>query len=219
MVLRSFERRLERLVEGVFARAFRTGLRPVELGRRLTREMDAGVTVGLGGGSVAPNHFTVRLSPTDSEHLAGVKQSLERELGEAAREHAHDEGYRFMGPVNVELYQDDRLSTGRFEVHAELREAEGGAGFGSLVDVDGTRHELTGTSVVIGRLPECDLQIAAPNVSRRHAELRAIEGSWVIFDLESMNGVTVNDHQVREQRLVDGDDVAIGAHVFRFDAS
>ena len=62
MGLQQFERRLERLVEGVFAKAFRSGLQPVELGRRLAREMDLHRTVGIRG-TISPNHFDIALAP------------------------------------------------------------------------------------------------------------------------------------------------------------
>ena len=69
MGLQRFERGLERLVEGVFAKAFRSGLQPVELGRRLAREMDLRRSVGVNG-MVAPNHYEIALSPVDAERFA-----------------------------------------------------------------------------------------------------------------------------------------------------
>ena len=101
MGLKGFERRLERLVEGVFARAFKSSLRPVELGRRLVREMDDQRTVNVQGGTAAPNDFTVTLGPDDHAQFAEIEESLTRELSEAARTHAREEGYVFMGPVEV----------------------------------------------------------------------------------------------------------------------
>src|SRR4051812_31062080 len=71
MGIRGFERRLERMVEGAFARAFKSGLRPVELGRRLVREMDDNRSIGVRGGTVVPNHFTVALSHEDLEQFEG----------------------------------------------------------------------------------------------------------------------------------------------------
>src|SRR3546814_2964348 len=87
---RGFERRLERMVEGAFARAFKSGLRPVELGRRMIREMDDHRSVGVRGDTVVPNSFTVALSTSDLEQFEGVQDSLARELADAAREHARD---------------------------------------------------------------------------------------------------------------------------------
>src|SRR5947209_15804445 len=102
MGLKQFEQRLERLVEGVFAKTFRSGLEPVELGRRMTREMDLSRIVGVNG-MVAPNRFEVSLSPTDCKRFDSFAEALTRELSEAVREHARDEGYGFVGPVQVEL--------------------------------------------------------------------------------------------------------------------
>src|SRR5919112_158242 len=101
MGLKGFERRLERLVEGAFARAFKSSPRPVELGRRLVREMDDQRTVGVRGQTAVPNHFTITLAPDDYDDLSGVEGSLSRELTEAARTHAREEGYVFMGPAEV----------------------------------------------------------------------------------------------------------------------
>ena len=84
MALQEFERRLERLVEGVFAKAFRRGLTPIEVGRRLTREMDANRTLGVRG-TIAPNHFTFELAPSDLERFEGFKDALIRDLANAAR--------------------------------------------------------------------------------------------------------------------------------------
>src|SRR5947209_9535260 len=115
MGLQQFERRLERLVEGAFAKAFRSGLQPVEIGRRLTREMDLQRTVGVHG-LIVPNRFTVAVSPTDLEHFKSFSDALVRELSEAVREHARDEGYHFVGPVEVDLESDPGLGQGEFLV-------------------------------------------------------------------------------------------------------
>ena len=166
MGLQSFERRLERLVEGVFAKAFRSGLQPVELGRRLTREMDARRAVGVRG-VMAPNVFTFALAPADMERVNPFLEALARELADAAREHARDEGYRFVGPVEVELQEDPTLTPGIFLVSSELKEAEGGAAVGALVLADGERVPVGDEPLTIGRLAECDVVLAEDSVSRR----------------------------------------------------
>jgi len=137
--LKGFERRLERLVEGVFARAFKSSLRPVELGRRLVREMDDQRTVNVKGQVAAPNDFSVTLGPDDHEQFAEIEESLTRELSEAARSHARDEGYVFMGPVEVHLNLDPELRTGSFGLSARFKEGVGGTAGGSLVLPDGKR--------------------------------------------------------------------------------
>jgi hypothetical protein len=219
MGIRGFERRLERLVEGAFARAFKSGLRPVELGRRLVREMDDNRSVGVRGGTVVPNAFTVALSASDLDQFEDVRDTLARELGDAAREHARDEGYAFMGPVTVDLVEDERLHTGAFQITGRMAEGDGGAGAGSIVLPSGDRFSLTDSVITIGRHPDSNLVLADPNVSRHHAEIRPQGDSFAVVDLGSTNGTRVNGVRVDTQVLQDGDEVAFGNTRMRFEAS
>ncbi len=218
MGLKQFEQRLERLVEGSFAKMFRHGLEPVELGRRLTREMDMERVVGVNG-RVTPNHFQVSLSQDDCKRFDSVSEALTRELAEAVREHARDEGYSFMGPVSVQLAEDPALGKGEFLVASEMLESPGGAAVGSLALGDGSRVVIGEETISIGRLPECDIAVSDPNVSRRHAEVRRQGNDFVVVDLGSTNGTKVNGAGVQERRLVDGDDITVGGTHIRFEAS
>jgi hypothetical protein len=219
MGIRGFERRLERLVEGAFARAFKSGLRPVELGRRLVREMDDNRSVSVRGDTLVPNSFTVALSPSDLEQFEDVQDSLCRELADAAREHAHDEGYSFMGPIEVTLQEDDRLHTGGFHITGRLVEGQGGSGAGSIVLPSGHRFTLTESIITIGRHPDSNLVLADPNVSRNHAEIRPQGDRYVVVDLGSTNGSRVNGVRVGTQILNDGDEIQFGNTRMRFEAS
>jgi hypothetical protein len=213
MGLQQFEQRLERLVEGVFAKAFRSGLQPVELGRRLVREMDLHRTVGVRG-LLAPNHFTISVSAADREHLAPIEQTLVHELVDAAREHARAEQYRFAGPVRVEMVTGPALGKGSFRILSEM--VEGGP-TASLVMADGTRIGVGDESVTLGRAPDCTVVLADPTVSKRHAELRRDGQNVRLTDLGSTNGTKVNGTGVRDWTLADGDEIRIGATVMRFE--
>lgn len=219
MVLRNFERRLERIVEGVFSRAFKSGLRPIEIGRRVTREMDDTRSVGVRGGTVVANHFTVNLSQQDADEFAEVTDTMQRELADLAREHAREEGYTFMGPVEILFHVDPKMRIGAFSVEARLREGDGGAGAGSIVLPSGERFVLGDTIVTIGRLPESVLVLEDPNVSRQHAEIRPSGNGFVLADLGSTNGSKVNGIKVSERVLQDGDELTFGSTSFRFEAS
>jgi len=219
VVLRSFERRLERLVEGVFARAFRSGLTPVELGRRLVREADDHRKVGVNGKVVVPNHFVVQLAREDAATFEGVQDALAAELCDALREHAREEGYSFMGPVRVELLPDDQLRPGTAEVEARLRQGEGGVGAGSVLLPTGQRVTLGEQVVRIGRLPDCGVQLADTNVSRHHAEIRPAGEGFVVTDLGSTNGTKVNGVRVGERLLRDADEITVGTTKLVFHAS
>ena len=218
MGLRQFEQRLERLVEGVFAKTFRSGLEPVEIARRLTRDMDLHRVIGVNG-MIAPNLYEVAISPADYQKLETYVQALNRELAEAVREHARDEGYGFVGPVHVELVVDESLGTGEFLIASQMQEAPGGAAVGSLSLDDGRRLPIGEDPISIGRLPECDIVLSDPNVSRRHAEVRRRGNDFIVVDLGSTNGTRVNGAGVKERQLVDGDEISLGSTRIRFEAS
>lgn len=207
------------MVEGTFSRLFRSGLRPVEIGRKLVREMDNDRSVGVDGKVLVPNAFVVRLSQDDFDQFAEIHDSLCRELADAAREHARDEGYRFMGPVHVDLAADPKIRTGAFDLAAQMKEGEGGAGAGSLILPDRTRVELTGEILTIGRLPDCDITIEDANVSRKHAEIRPVGDGFVVVDLGSTNGTRVNGIRVDQRTLDDGDELGFGNIRIGFEAS
>jgi hypothetical protein len=207
------------MVEGTFARVFRSSLRPVEIGRRLVREMDGERTVGVSGRTEVPNSFVVWLSPTDNEQFEEMHSALVRELCDAAREHAREEGYSFVGPVQVEIRPSEKLRTGSFAIEASLVEASGGAGAGSLVLPTGQRVPLGADTVTVGRLEDCNIQLHDPNVSRHHAEIRPSGDGYVLADLGSTNGSRVNGMRVPQQVLVDGDEILIGNTKITFEAS
>ena len=218
MGLQQFEQRLERMVEGAFSKGLRGGLQPVEIGRRLTREMDLLRRVGVRG-LIAPNSFVVALSPDDAERFRSFVDVLARELGDAAREHAKTEGYGFVGPVEVEIHLDENLKSGRFTVEAEVVEGPEGMPAGSLVLPDGSRVVIGVEPVLIGRLPECAVVLDDPNVSRRHAEVRRDGNDVLLVDLRSTNGSRVNGVPVSERHLVDGDEISVGTTTIRFETS
>ena len=219
MGLQSLERRLERMVEGVF-RGSRSAIRPIELGRRVVRAMDDQRSVDVKGRRVVPNDFTVYLSERDLHSFDEINDVLTSELVEAAREYAREEGYHFMGPVRVELAVDPNLRGGRFEVLAQLKQARGGAGAGSLVMPSGQRISLGDRPVTIGRSSECTIALSDQNVSRRNAEVRPGPRGYAVADLGSTNGTMVNGTRIRsEQPLADGDILSFGATYIRFEAS
>jgi hypothetical protein len=167
---------------------------------------------------VAPNNIGVYLSPTDFERFGSFAEALARELAEAARQHARDEGYQFVGPVTLTLVPDDTLKTGDYDVVAEIAEGAGGH-VGSLVLPDGRRVALGEHTTSMGRNSDCTVTLADPRASRQHAEIRPTADGFVITDLGSMNGTLVNGTAVRERVLHDGDEISVGATVMRFEAS
>ncbi|MGB8861191.1 MAG: DUF3662 and FHA domain-containing protein [Ilumatobacteraceae bacterium] len=220
MGLQSFEHGLERMVEGVFSRGSRSSIRPVELGRRLLRDMDDHRSVDVKGRRIVPNVFAIRLSARDHAAFADIEEALNTELCETAREYARAEGYHFMGPVVVEMVVDNGLKAGRFTTTCRMKEAGGGVGAGALVLASGERITLGQQVVTIGRLPDCTIPVNDANVSRRHAEVRPAGSAFVVVDLGSTNGTKVNGTRIEGERsLADGDIVSVGSTHVRFEAS
>jgi hypothetical protein len=219
MGLQGFERRLENMVEGVFARVFKSNLRPVELGRRLVREMDVRRSIGVRGTPIAPNDFVITVNQQDYERFREIGDSLPRELAEAVREHARAEGYAFTGPVQVDLVPDERRRSGDFSIDCRFKQGEGGVGAGSLVLPNNERFVLGNHVTTLGRLPDCDLTLNDANVSRRHAEIRPMGEGFVLIDLGSTNGSKVNGMRVVQHELVDGDELTFGSIRLFFEAS
>ncbi len=220
MGLQSIERRLERMVDGVFTRRSQGSIRPIELGRRLVREMDDNRSVDVKGRRIVPNDFTIALSAGDREAFGDIETTLTTELGEAAKEYAREEGYNFMGPVVVRLSTDGNVKNGRFTVISQLKQGAGGSSMASIVLPSGQRISLNQGTVSVGRLPECTISVNDSNISRQHAEMRQGNGGYVVVDLNSTNGTLVNGVRISgEQRLADGDIISFGSTHVRFEAS
>jgi hypothetical protein len=118
-VLRNLEQRIENLVEGVFSRAFSSQVQPVEIARKLAKEMDAHRTASVSRVYV-PNQYTVWLSTEDRKRLEGYESSLEQELAAYLLEHARRHDYALLTRPGVELENDDRLRLGEFGIQTRL---------------------------------------------------------------------------------------------------
>ena len=124
-VLRSIESKIEGLFEGVFGRAFRTHVQPVELARKLAKEMDEHRSVSVSRVYV-PNEYSVYLSPADRQQFASYEGSLVGELQEYLAEHARREGYALLTPPRVQVLVDDDLAVGEFGIATRVAQPEDG---------------------------------------------------------------------------------------------
>ena len=118
-VLRNLEQRIESLVEGVFSRAFSSQVQPVEVARKLAKEMDAHRTASVSRVYV-PNQYTVWLSSEDHQRLEGYERSLEQELSAYLLEHARRHDYALLTRPQVDLESDERLRLGEFGIQTRL---------------------------------------------------------------------------------------------------
>jgi Protein of unknown function (DUF3662)/FHA domain len=126
MVLRAIEHKIEALFEGLFGRAFRTNVQPVELARKLSKEMDDHRTVSVSRVYV-PNEYTLYLSPADRAQFEGYEASLLSELAEYLAEHAKSESYALLSPPTVLMETDDDLALGEFGIATRMVQPRGRA--------------------------------------------------------------------------------------------
>ncbi len=122
-MLRAIEQRLERIFEGVFGRAFRTNVQPVELARKLAKEMDEHRSTSVTRIYV-PNEYTIYLSGDDRKQFEGYESSLVAELEEYLTEHATRESYALLTPPHVMFETDDDLGVGEFGIATRMAQQE-----------------------------------------------------------------------------------------------
>lgn len=252
------------LVEGAFGRAFRSEVRPMELARKLSHEMDEHRTPSLSR-VYAPNEYHVWLSPEDRDHYEPVEQDVIDELSAYLLEHARREELVLGGRLAVVFHTDEELRLGEFGIQARsvrpdpsaeevpersaarpgsraglqaglapgaeldehgktmiyssserlrgpVEEAHARRSARPLLLVSGRRMVLPPGGGVVGRSRDCDVVLDDAGVSRRHAEIRPSAEGWSIADLNSTNGVRVNDEQIAgAHELRSGDRIELGS--------
>lgn len=226
-VLQRFERRLEGLVEGAFARAFGGKVEPVEVAAALQRETaDRRAIVGPNR-VLVPNEYIVELGESDFARFSEYDEALRRELAAMVEEHATEQGWSFVGRVAVRFESNEGVATGTFRVRSKVaspddalprrplstdRVSECARLVLEAPSAEGERViPLQARVTVLGRGSEADLRVADTGVSRLHAEVR-LEGQTVtLVDLDSTNGTSVNGRRISSAVLRDGDTVELGA--------
>jgi Protein of unknown function (DUF3662)/FHA domain len=224
-----FESFIERLMERSFTRATGSRLQPVEISKRLIRAMESAQSVGMEG-VLVPNVYDVRLSSEDYEQYrqgrASIAGNLEANLARAARQR----GFHMVGRPLVRLEVDRLLHEGAITINPHLEDVETTPQVdvqhtALLPKVSGPEHTrpstpnlvLDGKSYAVlrsptrlGRLPDNDIVLMDPRVSRHHAEVIQKGGRWVVRDRGSTNGIAVNGTIVKESLLKPGDTISLG---------
>jgi hypothetical protein len=273
-VLKKFEQRLEGLVNGTFAKVFKSEVQPVEIAGALQRECDNNATIWNRDRTVVPNDFIVELSAPDYERLSPYSGQLGDELAGMVRDYAKQQRYTFMGPIKVHLEKADDLDTGLYRVRSRTLASSssqqaaqapsaapsapsgrpgpaGGYGYPPTgappmpaapppggrpggygypqpaaqrpaaapaaggrtrywIEINGTRHQISRATLVLGRSTDADVRIDDPGVSRRHCEIRTGTPS-TIQDLGSTNGIVVDGQHTTRATLRDGSRIVVGS--------
>lgn len=218
-LLDRFEQRLDRLVNGAFAKAFKAEVQPVEVAAALQRELDdRAVVIGVGR-NVVPNIFKIDFSSRDFERLMAFESPLRTELTGVVKEHAAQQQYLLLGGVDITFSEDPALDTGLFRIRAEARDdgtrEESGPRRGPHVTVDGLEHPLTRHTTRIGRGTDADIRIDDSGVSRHHAEI-ILSVPILLRDLNSTNGTWIGAQRITEVELDRDTEIKIGSATIQF---
>jgi len=203
-VLSRFERKLGGMVEGIFARAFKSEVQPVEVAAALQRELDDQAAVVGRDRTLVPNHFVVELRDHDHDRLAPYEKPLTDELAAMVREHADDQRYSFVGPVRIELERVHPLDTGVFRIRSDV--APGREGMPDLQPLPppAQRQPARPVAAPLGVRPEALFELgrepddtnlttaiprltAAPSLGR----IQVREGKAPSYDFELKHKITV----------------------------
>ena len=209
--LRKFEQRLEEAISGMFARAFRSAVQPVEIAAALQREADNNAQILSRDRRLVPNDFHVELSQADLERLAPYDSAMARELTSQLQEHAQRQSYVFPGPVTIGFEAADDLSTGRFRVTSRaMASVQGahatGSGYASRArcwrsTAPGTRCSRPGWWSAAAPRPTSGstTPASAASTSSSPSTVGTVEeGSplrLAVRDLGSTNGMLVDGHR------------------------
>lgn len=189
-ILDNFEKGLERAVGGVFAKTFRSGLQPIELTSALRRELDTRAAIVTRDRVLAPNSFSLFLSPADFRRMSAMGPALIDELVDFVGKHAAGQHYQFVGGVTVTLTEDATLTEGILRV--ESQNVKGSVDWTPVLDIEGARHQLGPGRTIVGRGSEADITIDDTGISRKHLEILWDGHRAEARDLGSTNGSRLN---------------------------
>jgi hypothetical protein len=205
--LKHIEKRMESLVEGVFGRAFRRQIHPVEIAKGLTKQMDEGRMVSISR-TYAPNDFTIHLSREDTESIRAYQASLKDELIQYASTHAENKNYHLMTPPRIRFETEDTLRFGEFGVTAKLTGGDGPREKGAPQDTSGQTRIFRTEESTGGEIDQGTAAISADE-ARRHGLAREIvelalgdekhplqgRGPWSVGRSQE-NDIVINDPNV-----------------------
>ncbi|MBB5633160.1 hypothetical protein BKA04_001383 [Cryobacterium mesophilum] len=207
-LLDSFEKGLERVVNGAFARTFKSGLQPVEITAALRRELDTKAVVVARDRILVPNRFTVHLAPGDHARMTGIGPTLIDELTQLIQTHATAQRYQFAGGISIRLVEDGTLAEG--VVRIESSNVKGEVSWTPILDIGGKRYPITKSHTVIGRGAEADITVDDSGISRRHVEILWDGKRGQVNDLGSTNGSLLNGAPVTKAALPTDSVISIG---------
>jgi hypothetical protein len=207
-ILDNFEKGLERVVNGAFAKTFKSGLQPLEVTAALRRELDTKAAVVSRDRILVPNTFTVRLAPGDHERMTALGPALIDEFTQLVQQHATAQHYAFAGGISITLERDPSLSDGM--VRIDSVNVKGEVAWTPVLDIGGKRYPITKGRTIIGRGSEADVTVDDTGTSRKHVEILWDGTRGQVNDLGSTNGSKLNGQPLSKAPLPPDSVIEIG---------
>lgn len=207
-ILDNFEKGLERVVNGAFAKTFKSGLQPLEVTAALRRELDTKAAVVSRDRILVPNDFVVRLAPGDYQRMTELGPALIDEFTQLVQRHAAAQHYAFAGGISIRLERDPSLSEGL--VRIDSVNVKGQVAWTPVLDIGGTRYPITQARTIIGRGSDADITIDDSGTSRQHVEILWDGKRGQVSDLGSTNGSKLNGAPVTKAPLPPDSIIEIG---------
>lgn len=213
--LDNVERGLERLVNGAFAKTFRSGLQPIEITAALKRHLDTHAVVVSRDRVLVPHQLTVRLAPSDDERMRAVGPGLAADLRRLVSEHAQLQGYQFAGPLHITLQADATLGEGILAIDADAPTVAAVEWSGVLI-ISGRHYRLRHGRTVLGRGSDCHIVLEDTGASRQHAAVEWDGERARVRDLGSTNGTLIDGRRIDEAVLAPEGSFTIGRTEIEF---
>lgn len=224
-LLDNVERGIEKIVRGAFSHGGNSAVQPVEIASALRREVDHNAITLSEGRTLIPNVFAVRLADADFPLAVQWGATLAEELCDVVLKHARSQSYTLQGPVSVSFNKDSSLKGGVFEIDSSSQKGHGAPSappppaaptrqpttLQPVLEIDGQRYALNADSIVLGRSNDADILVDDTGVSRRHLEIKTVNGVTAAVDLGSTNGSYVNGQKIEGRTiLTDGSVITMG---------
>lgn len=207
-ILDNFEKGLERVVNGAFAKTFKSGLQPLEVTAALRRELDTKAAVVSRDRILVPNDFTVHLAAGDYQRMTDLGPALIDEFTQLVQQHAAAQHYAFAGGISIRLEQDAALSEGM--VRIDSVNVKGEVAWTPVLDIAGKRYPITKARTIIGRGSDADITVDDTGTSRQHVEILWDGTRGQVNDLGSTNGSKLNGVPVTKAALPPDSIIEIG---------
>ncbi|MGV8970045.1 MAG: FhaA domain-containing protein [Microbacteriaceae bacterium] len=207
-LLDSFERGLERAVNGAFAKTFKSGLQPVEIASALRRELDTQAAVVSRDRILVPNSFVVQLATADFDRMTALSTALIDELTQLVQQHATAQHYSFAGGISITFEHEPNATQGLVRISST--NVQGTVSWNPVLEIAGKRYPIVGSHTVIGRGSDADITVDDSSISRKHVEVLWDGERAQVKDLGSTNGSLLNGQRVSTAPLLPDSVIEIG---------